>query len=60
MSEAKERALPDPKRIQRWARRVCVGMALIGRRLDEATALRAAHTFQQATDWHGRSPPEAA
>lgn len=37
-----------------------VGMALIGRRLDEATALRAAHTFQQATDWHGRSPPEAA
>ncbi len=37
-----------------------VGMALVGRRLDEATVLRAAHAFQQATDWHERTPAEAS
>lgn len=30
MSASAERSLPDPKRIQRWARRVCVGLALVG------------------------------
>jgi aspartyl-tRNA(Asn)/glutamyl-tRNA(Gln) amidotransferase subunit A len=33
-----------------------VGLALVGPRLGEATALRAAHAFQRATDWHERRP----
>jgi Asp-tRNA(Asn)/Glu-tRNA(Gln) amidotransferase A subunit family amidase len=33
-----------------------VGLALVGRRFDEATVLRAAHAYQQATDWHDRRP----
>jgi aspartyl-tRNA(Asn)/glutamyl-tRNA(Gln) amidotransferase subunit A len=33
-----------------------VGLALVGRRLGEATVLRAAHAFQLATDWHERRP----
>jgi aspartyl-tRNA(Asn)/glutamyl-tRNA(Gln) amidotransferase subunit A len=36
-----------------------VGLALIGRRGADATVLRAAHEFQQATDWHERHPPRA-
>ena len=36
-----------------------VGLALVGPRLGEATVLRAAHAFQQATDWHERRPPLA-
>jgi aspartyl-tRNA(Asn)/glutamyl-tRNA(Gln) amidotransferase subunit A len=32
------------------------GLALVGRRFDEATVLRAAHAYQQATDWHERRP----
>ena len=34
-----------------------VGLALVGRRRDERTVLRAAHAFQQSTDWHERRPP---
>ena len=34
-----------------------VGLALAGRRLEEETVLRAAHAFQQVTDWHERRPP---
>jgi aspartyl-tRNA(Asn)/glutamyl-tRNA(Gln) amidotransferase subunit A len=34
-----------------------VGLALAGRRFDEETVLRAAHTFQSVTDWHERTPP---
>jgi aspartyl-tRNA(Asn)/glutamyl-tRNA(Gln) amidotransferase subunit A len=34
-----------------------VGLALVGRRLEEGTVLRAAHAFQRATDWHDRRPP---
>ena len=34
-----------------------VGMQLGGRALDEATVLRGAHAYQQATDWHLRRPP---
>lgn len=34
-----------------------VGLQLGGRGLDEATVLRAAHAYQQATDWHLRRPP---
>ncbi len=37
-----------------------VGLALTGRRLAEATVLRAAHAYQQATDWHERRPPGVA
>lgn len=33
-----------------------VGLALTGRRMGEATILRAAHAYQQATDWHTRRP----
>jgi aspartyl-tRNA(Asn)/glutamyl-tRNA(Gln) amidotransferase subunit A len=36
-----------------------VGLALVGRRFGEATVLRAAHAYQQATDWHERRPPLA-
>ena len=37
-----------------------VGLALTGRRLGEATVLRAAHAYQGATDWHERRPPATA
>lgn len=33
-----------------------VAMQLVGRHFDEATLLRAAHAYQQATDWHLRRP----
>jgi aspartyl-tRNA(Asn)/glutamyl-tRNA(Gln) amidotransferase subunit A len=33
-----------------------IGMQLIAPPLDEATALRAGHAFQRATDWHLRAP----
>jgi aspartyl-tRNA(Asn)/glutamyl-tRNA(Gln) amidotransferase subunit A len=33
------------------------GLQLIGRWWDEATVLRAANAYQQATDWHTRRPP---
>lgn len=37
-----------------------VGMAVVGRRFDDATVLRVAHEFQQVTDWHERTPPAPA
>jgi aspartyl-tRNA(Asn)/glutamyl-tRNA(Gln) amidotransferase subunit A len=37
-----------------------VGLALASRRFGEGTVLRAAHAFQQATDWHERRPPLVA
>jgi len=33
-----------------------IGMQLIAPPHDEATALRAGHAFQRATDWHLRAP----
>jgi aspartyl-tRNA(Asn)/glutamyl-tRNA(Gln) amidotransferase subunit A len=33
-----------------------IGLQLIGKPFDEATLLRAAHTYEQATDWHTRRP----
>jgi aspartyl-tRNA(Asn)/glutamyl-tRNA(Gln) amidotransferase subunit A len=33
-----------------------VGLALVGRRFADATVLRAAHAYQQATDWHEQRP----
>jgi aspartyl-tRNA(Asn)/glutamyl-tRNA(Gln) amidotransferase subunit A len=32
------------------------GLALVGRRFGDATVLRAAHAYQQATDWHEQRP----
>lgn len=33
-----------------------IGLQLIGRYLDESTILNAAHRYQQATDWHLKTP----
>jgi aspartyl-tRNA(Asn)/glutamyl-tRNA(Gln) amidotransferase subunit A len=33
-----------------------IGLQIIGRPFGEAEMLRAAHAYEQATDWHGRSP----
>ena len=37
-----------------------VGLQLIGRHFDEARLLNVAHRFQQATDWHLRTPDDVA
>ena len=34
-----------------------IGLQLAGRPYDDATVLRAAHAYEQATDWHTRRPP---
>lgn len=34
-----------------------IGLQLAGRPFDEETVLRAAHAYEQATDWHRRKPP---
>jgi aspartyl-tRNA(Asn)/glutamyl-tRNA(Gln) amidotransferase subunit A len=34
-----------------------IGMQLVGRWWEEGTVLRAAHAYQQKTDWHTRTPP---
>ena len=33
-----------------------IGLQLVGRWFEEGTVLRAAHAYQQATDWHKRAP----
>jgi aspartyl-tRNA(Asn)/glutamyl-tRNA(Gln) amidotransferase subunit A len=33
-----------------------IGLQIIGKPFDEATVLRAAHAYEQATDWHRRAP----
>ena len=33
-----------------------IGLQLVGRPFDEATLLAAAHAYQQASDWHARTP----
>ena len=33
-----------------------IGLQLVGRWWEEATVLRVAHAYQQATDWHRRTP----
>ncbi|MGH7389356.1 MAG: amidase [Candidatus Rokuibacteriota bacterium] len=35
---------------------VPVGLQIVGRPFEEVTALRAAHEYEQATDWHRRHP----
>jgi aspartyl-tRNA(Asn)/glutamyl-tRNA(Gln) amidotransferase subunit A len=37
--------------------RLPIGMQLVGKPFDEASVLRLAHHYQQATDWHRRLPP---
>ncbi|MFQ6027130.1 MAG: amidase [Dehalococcoidia bacterium] len=34
-----------------------IGLQLAGRPFDEVTVLRAAHAYEQATDWHNLRPP---
>jgi aspartyl-tRNA(Asn)/glutamyl-tRNA(Gln) amidotransferase subunit A len=34
-----------------------IGLQLIGRTLDEATLLRVAHAYEQATPWHAKRAP---
>ncbi len=34
-----------------------IGLQLAGRPFEDATVLRAAHAYEQATDWHRRRPP---
>ena len=34
-----------------------VGLQLMANYFQEGTLLHAAHAFQQATDWHSRTPP---
>ncbi|MDA1349516.1 MAG: amidase [Chloroflexi bacterium] len=34
-----------------------IGLQIAGRVFDEATVLRAAYAYEQATDWHTRRPP---
>jgi len=34
-----------------------IGLQLIGKPFDEATVLKVAHAYEQATDWHLRKPP---
>ena len=33
-----------------------IGLQMIGKHFDEATLLRAAHAYEQATDWHKKKP----
>ena len=35
-----------------------IGLQLIGRRLEEATLLRAAYAYEQSTSWHKMFPPD--
>jgi aspartyl-tRNA(Asn)/glutamyl-tRNA(Gln) amidotransferase subunit A len=37
-----------------------LSMQIVGRAFDEATILRLAHAYENATDWHKRRPPLAA
>jgi aspartyl-tRNA(Asn)/glutamyl-tRNA(Gln) amidotransferase subunit A len=40
--------------------RLPIGLQIIGRPFEEATMLRAAYAYEQATDWHTRSPEVAS
>jgi aspartyl-tRNA(Asn)/glutamyl-tRNA(Gln) amidotransferase subunit A len=33
-----------------------IGLQIMGRAFDEATVLRVAHAYEQATEWHDRVP----
>ena len=34
-----------------------IGLQIAGRPFDESTVMKAAHAYQQSTDWHNRRPP---
>jgi aspartyl-tRNA(Asn)/glutamyl-tRNA(Gln) amidotransferase subunit A len=36
--------------------RLPIGLQILGRHFDEETVLRAAYSYEQATDWHTRKP----
>ena len=36
-----------------------IGLQIVGRPFDEATILRMAHAYEQATPWHSKTPPLA-
>jgi aspartyl-tRNA(Asn)/glutamyl-tRNA(Gln) amidotransferase subunit A len=33
-----------------------IGLQIIGKHFDEATVLRTAHAYEQATEWHEKKP----
>ncbi len=35
-----------------------IGLQIVGRPFEEGTVLRAAHAYEEATEWHERRPPE--
>ncbi|MGH2349211.1 MAG: amidase family protein, partial [bacterium] len=39
-----------------FSRGLPIGLQLIGRPFDEATVLRAAHAYEQMTEWHTMHP----
>jgi aspartyl-tRNA(Asn)/glutamyl-tRNA(Gln) amidotransferase subunit A len=43
-----------------FARGLPIGLQLVGRPFEEAVVFRAAHAYEQATEWHHRRPPLAA
>lgn len=42
---------------EKEGKKLPIGLQFIGRHFGEGTILRAAHTFEQATDWHTFRPP---
>ena len=36
-----------------------VGLQMIGKALDEVTIIKAAHAYEQSTEWHKRRPPQS-
>lgn len=42
--------------VEKEGKKLPVGLQFIGRHFGEATILRVAHTFEQATDWHKAKP----
>ena len=45
-------------RDERYPDGLPVGLQIVGRPNDEPTVLAIAHTYEQATPWHTRRPPE--
>jgi aspartyl-tRNA(Asn)/glutamyl-tRNA(Gln) amidotransferase subunit A len=49
--------LPGCRSLRLRAQGTSRGLQIVGNYFDEARMLSAAHAFQQATDWHTRTPP---
>ncbi len=43
--------------VEKEGKKLPVGLQFIGRHFGESTILRAAHVYEQATEWHKMSPP---